>query len=117
MGSRGVLSRVIVAACADRITHRPAERCTRGPRNVLWMSETAEKSDGAPPAMATISLFMPPAHIALFKAIVESYDNLATLRTDDPRIHRLKLSFAPTAAADVEELLEAVGAALQIQRI
>jgi hypothetical protein len=81
------------------------------------MSETAEKSDGAPPQMASITLFMPPAHIALFKAIVESYDNLATLRTDDPKIHRLKLYFAPAAAADVEALLEAVGASFQIQRI
>jgi hypothetical protein len=82
------------------------------------MSEPAPRSDGTPPvAMATITLLMPPAHIALFKAIIESYDNLATLRTDDPRTHRLKLYFAPEAAADVEQLLESLQADFALQRL
>jgi Domain of unknown function (DUF4911) len=82
------------------------------------MSESAPKSDASPPAaMAEITLLMAPVHIALFKAIVESYDNLATLRTDDPRIHRLKLYFAPEAAAEVEALLESLQADFALQRL
>ena len=65
--------------------------------------------------MATINLLIPPARIALFKAIIESYDNLATLRTDDPRTHRLKLYFAPEAAAEVEQLLEALQADFELR--
>ena len=42
----------------------------------------------------TIRFAIEPAKIALFKAIVESYDNLATLRTDDPKQHHLKLYFS-----------------------
>jgi len=41
-----------------------------------------------------------------FKAIIESYDNLATLRTEDPRRHRLKLYFAPEMADEVNALLK-----------
>lgn len=68
-------------------------------------------------AMATITLMMPPARIALFKAIVESYDNLATLRTDDPRTHRLKLYFAPESAGEAEALIDALGAEFELRRI
>jgi len=67
--------------------------------------------------MAAITLLMPPAHIARFKAIIESYDNLATLRTDDPRTHRLKLYFAPEVAAEVEELLDSLQADFGLQRL
>jgi hypothetical protein len=80
------------------------------------VSATIPKAGGTPPAaMATINLLIPPARIALFKAIIESYDNLATLRTDDPRTHRLKLYFAPEAAAEVEQLLEALQADFELR--
>jgi hypothetical protein len=55
--------------------------------------------------MSTITLAMAPERIALFKAIIESYDNLATLRTEDPRRHYLKLYFAPETSAEIEDLL------------
>jgi hypothetical protein len=62
-------------------------------------------------------LAMPPQRIALFKAIVESYDNLATLRTEDPRQHYLRLYFAPEMAAEVDELLESLQSAFAIRRL
>ena len=70
-----------------------------------------------PAAMSTIALEMPPARIAAFKAIIESYDNLATLRTEDPRRHRLKLYFAPESACEVEALVDSLAAQFSIRRI
>ena len=70
-----------------------------------------------PQRMATVTLAMPPERIALFKAIVESYDNLATLRTEDPRQHHLKLYFAPESLAEVEALLDSLEAEFAIRRL
>jgi hypothetical protein len=56
----------------------------------------------------SIVIAIPPARIAEFKAIVESYDNLATLRTEDPRRHHLKLYFAASQKDTVEALLESL---------
>jgi hypothetical protein len=75
------------------------------------------KLPGPPPAMSTITLAMPPERIALFKAIVESYDNLATLRTEDPRQHYLKLYFAPEMAGEVESLLDSLQAEFPMRRL
>ena len=61
-----------------------------------------------PIRMNTITLSMPPERIAMFKAIVESYDNLATLRTEDPRQHHLRLYFSAENAAEVEVLLDSI---------
>jgi hypothetical protein len=74
-------------------------------------------SIGQPVAMATLLLAMPPEKIAEFKAIIESYDNLATLRTEDPRLHLLKLYFAPESAADVEALVDSLTAQFSIRRL
>jgi Domain of unknown function (DUF4911) len=67
--------------------------------------------------MSTITLAMPPQRIALFKAIVESYDNLATLRTEDPRQHHLKLYFAPETSPDVAALLDSLQLDFAIRRL
>jgi hypothetical protein len=67
--------------------------------------------------MSTITLAMPPGRIALFKAIVESYDNLATLRTEDPRQHYLKLYFAPDASVEIEALLDSLQIDFAIRRL
>ena len=73
------------------------------------MDDDSRTGNGAPPlGMATMALMIRPARIALFKAIIESYDNLATLRTDDPRTHRLKLYFAPEVSDEVEALIAAL---------
>ncbi len=76
-----------------------------------------ERSNTPPAAMSTIVLEMPPARIAAFKAIIESYDNLATLRTEDPRRHRLKLYFAPESADEVDALVDSLTAQFSIRRL
>lgn len=77
----------------------------------------AQRLNKPPVAMSTIALEMPRARIATFKAIIESYDNLATLRTEDPRRHRLKLYFAPESAAEVDALIDSLTAQFSIRRI
>ncbi|MGH7914695.1 MAG: DUF4911 domain-containing protein [Candidatus Binataceae bacterium] len=58
-----------------------------------------------------------PAGIARFKAIIESYDNLATMRTEDPRHHYLRLYFDPASAAEVIALLDSLSTAFSIRLI
>ena len=60
---------------------------------------------------------MPPERIALFKAIIESYDNLATLRTEDPQLHHLKLFFSAETSNEVEALLASLEADFAIRRL
>lgn len=71
----------------------------------------------APLAMCTLVFELPPAQIVHFKAILESYDNLATLRTEDPRRHRLKLYFAPELADEVTRLLDSLTGTFRITHI
>ncbi len=70
-----------------------------------------------PSAMATILIWIPPELIALFKSLIESYDNLATLRTEDPAQHHLRLYFAPESAAEFHALIDALTAQFSIRRI
>jgi Domain of unknown function (DUF4911) len=58
--------------------------------------------------LKTIRFAIEPAKIALFKAIVESYDNLATLRTDNPKLHHLMLYFAEDQEGEVRALLDSL---------
>jgi uncharacterized protein DUF4911 len=74
-----------------------------------------ESADHA--SFQSLLLAMPSSGIARFKAIVESYDNLATLRTEDPRHHYLRLYFDPASAAEVSALLDSLSAAFSIRRI
>jgi len=62
-------------------------------------------------------IWIPPELIARFKAIVESYDNLATLRTENPALHHLRLYFAPGSAADVHALIDSLAAEFSIRHI
>ncbi len=79
--------------------------------------EEAQVADGPPHAMCTLVFELPPREIVHFKAVIESYDNLATLRTEDPRRHRLKLYFAPEMAAEVNALLDSLAGTFSIRRI
>lgn len=72
---------------------------------------------GDAPSFESIVIAIPPARIAAFKAIVESYDNLATLRTEDPRRHHLKLYFASAQKETVHQLVESLRARFEIRRI
>ncbi|MGO9606315.1 MAG: DUF4911 domain-containing protein [Candidatus Binataceae bacterium] len=69
------------------------------------------------PSLESIVFSIPPERIAEFKAIIESYDNLATLRTEDPRRHHLKLYFAADQKDEVERLLEALRDRFEIRRL
>jgi hypothetical protein len=71
----------------------------------------------SPPSFQTVLLSIEPAAIARFKAIIESYDNLATLRTEDRRHHYLRLYFDDASAAEVDALLDWLSAAFSLRRI
>ncbi|MGA8570701.1 MAG: DUF4911 domain-containing protein [Candidatus Binataceae bacterium] len=77
----------------------------------------SRKESGDESKFGSVLLAMPPGGIARFKAIVESYDNLATLRTEDPRHHYLRLYFDAASAAEVNALLDSLTAAFSIRRI
>ena len=63
----------------------------------------------------SILIAIPPARIAEFKAIIESYDNLATLRTEDPRRHHLRLYFASDQKDTVNQLIESLRERFEIR--
>ena len=67
--------------------------------------------------LKTIRFTIEPSQIAMFKAIVESYDNLATLRTDDPKRHHLKLYFSAEMEAEVRALLDSLRERFSIREI
>jgi Domain of unknown function (DUF4911) len=74
-----------------------------------------ESADGS--SFRGVLLAIEPAGIARFKSIVESYDNLATLRTEDPRHHYVRLYFDAASTAEVEALLDSLSADFSIRRI
>jgi hypothetical protein len=76
------------------------------------MTESTDKA-----SFQSVLLAIEPAAIARFKAIVESYDNLATMRTEDPLHHYLRLCFDAGSAAEVNALLDSLSAAFSIRRI
>ena len=63
----------------------------------------------------SIALEIPPAEIAFFKAIVESYDNLVTLRTEDPSTHRLRMWFAEESESDIMRLFESLSGQIEVR--
>jgi hypothetical protein len=67
--------------------------------------------------LKTVRFAIEPAKIALFKAIVESYDNLATLRTDNPKLHHLVLYFAEDQEGEVRALLDSLRARFAIREL
>jgi Domain of unknown function (DUF4911) len=76
----------------------------------------ARKSQGAG-AINNLALWIEPRKIMLFKAIIESYDNLATLRTEDPESHRLRLYYGAESEAEVMELLARIADQFSLRRI
>jgi hypothetical protein len=68
-------------------------------------------------AIMSIVLEVQPEHIAMLKAVIESYDNLVTLRTADPVRHHLKLWFSPEHLADVEAILAEMAPACPMRRL
>ena len=70
-----------------------------------------------PPAIASMLIAIPPEQIVLFKSIVESYDNIATLRTEDPVRHHLRIYFSADSRDEVEAMMTSLAAQFDIQRL
>jgi hypothetical protein len=70
-----------------------------------------------PPAIASMLIAIPPEQIVLFKSIVESYDNLATLRTEDPVRHHLRIYFSADSRDEVEAMMTSLAAQFDIERL
>ncbi len=60
---------------------------------------------------------IPPEQIVLFKSIVESYDNLATLRTEDPVRHHMRIYFSADSRDEVEAMMTSLAKQFQIERL
>ena len=69
------------------------------------------------PAIDSILIAIPPEQIVLFKSIVESYDNLATLRTEDPHLHHLRIYFSADMRGEVEALMASLAGQFSIRRL
>jgi hypothetical protein len=69
------------------------------------------------PKIDSMLIAMVPEQIVLFKSIVESYDNLATLRTEDPQLHHMRIYFAADSREEVEALIESLAAQFSIRRL
>jgi Domain of unknown function (DUF4911) len=70
--------------------------------------------------MATLEsmlIAIPPGQIVLFKSIVESYDNVATLRTEDPVRHRLRIYFSADSRDEIEALMASLSVQFEIERL
>jgi hypothetical protein len=65
--------------------------------------------------MTSIAIEIAPARIAYFKAVIESYDNLATLRTENPKRHHLRLWFDEALQDEIDALLSELRATLPIR--
>ena len=79
------------------------------------MKDCLTESGSAP--IVSMVLEVAPEHIAMVKAVIESYDNLATLRTADPVRHHLKLWFSPEHQSDIDAVLEELAPTCAIRRI
>jgi len=79
------------------------------------VADSLIESDSA--AIVSIVLEVAPEHIAMLKAVLESYDNLVTLRTADPVRHHLKLWFSREHQADIDAVLGELALTCPMRRI
>jgi hypothetical protein len=107
----------LLAAGSNTMRGAAESEANQSARWTYTMVDNAGDVPRPPQRMGTIIFTMPPERIALFKAIMESYDNLATLRTEDPRQHHLKLYFAPELSGEVEALLDSLQVDFTIRRL
>ncbi len=75
------------------------------------------KTEIKSPTIASMLIAIPPEQIVLFKSIVESYDNLATLRTEDPVRHHLRIYFSADSRDEVEAMMDSLATQFAIERI
>ncbi|MGC2304613.1 DUF4911 domain-containing protein [Candidatus Binatus sp.] len=69
------------------------------------------------PSIDSMLIAIPPGQIVLFKSIVESYDNLATLRTEDPVRHHLRIYFSTDSREEVEAMMASLAKQFEIERL
>jgi hypothetical protein len=69
------------------------------------------------PKIDSMLIAIAPEQIVLFKSIVESYDNIATLRTEDPALHHLRIYFAADSRDEVDALIESLAAQFSVRRL
>ncbi|MGH7864110.1 MAG: DUF4911 domain-containing protein [Candidatus Binataceae bacterium] len=55
--------------------------------------------------------------IVVFKSIVESHDNLATLRTEDSTRNILRIYFAPELEDEIDAMLAGLPADLEVKKL
>jgi len=67
--------------------------------------------------MMSILIHVQPEKIALFKAIIESYDNLATMRTEDPARNHVRLWFDPESASDIDRIIATLALEFGLRRL
>jgi Domain of unknown function (DUF4911) len=70
-----------------------------------------------PPMIDSMLIAIAREQIALFKAIVESYDNIATLRTEVPSEHQMRIYFSADSRDEVEALVASLATQFTIRRI
>ena len=73
------------------------------------------KSENHAPRFESVLVAIEKSQIVTFKSILESYDNLVTMRTEDPRRHHLRIYFSPDSRAEVEALLESLSERFKIR--
>jgi len=69
------------------------------------------------PKIDSMLIAIAPEQIVLFKSIVESYDNIATLRTEDPQLHHMRIYFSADSRDEVNALLTSLEARFSIRRL
>ena len=74
-------------------------------------------SQSKPPSIDSMLIAIPTEQIVLFKYILESYDNLATLRTEDPVRHHLRIYFSADSRDEVEAMMTSLAAQFEIERL
>lgn len=65
----------------------------------------------------SILIAIPPGQVVFFKSIVESYDNLTTIRTEDPRQSLMRLYFSPDSRDEVEAMLTSLSRTFSIHPV
>jgi len=89
----------------------------RGGRSKPCAGRELGLSENKPPAIDSMLIAIPPEQIVLIKSIVESYDNIATLRTEDPTRHHLRIYFSADSRDEVEAMMTSLAAQFEIERL
>lgn len=62
-------------------------------------------------------IIVAPSEIHTLRFLLEGYDGLAVVSTEDPRLGLVRLSIAPGCEEDVDRILSAEGESLRVRSI